>query len=71
MVEDEIPAPDVHNQDQDDVGGDRDKGDENITKVRDEFSFVIYSYTVKKAVELLDAPLRNTFLKSNKNNSNV
>jgi hypothetical protein len=42
VVEDEIPAPDVHNQDQDDVGGDRDKGDENITKVRDEFSFVIY-----------------------------
>ncbi len=30
-----------------------------------------YAYTVKKAVELLDAPLRNTFLKSNKNNSNV
>ncbi len=29
------------------------------------------SPTVKKAVELLDAPLRNTFLKSNKNNSNV
>ncbi len=41
MIEDEVPAPDVHNQDQDDVGGDRDKGDENITEVRDEFSFVI------------------------------
>ncbi len=26
-------------------------------------------YTVKKAVELLDAPSKNTFLKSNKNNS--
>jgi hypothetical protein len=30
-----------------------------------------HKYTVKKAVELLDAPLRNIFLKSNKNNSNV
>jgi hypothetical protein len=46
VVEDEIPAPDVHNQDQDDVGGDRDKGDENITEVRDKFSCVIYSYCI-------------------------
>jgi hypothetical protein len=36
-----VPAADVHNQDQDDVGGDRDKGNENITEVRDECSFVI------------------------------
>ncbi len=28
-------------------------------------------YTVKKAVELLDAPSKNTFLKSNKYNSKV
>ncbi len=28
-------------------------------------------YTVKKAVELLDAPSKNTFLKSNKYNSIV
>jgi hypothetical protein len=43
VVEDEVPAPNVHNKDQDDVGGDRDKGDENITEVRDELSFVIDS----------------------------
>ena len=37
VVEDKVPAPDVHNQDQDDVGGDRDQGGQNITEGREEF----------------------------------
>jgi hypothetical protein len=32
---------------------------------------MLTSFTVKKAVELLDAPSKNTFLKSNKYNSKV
>jgi hypothetical protein len=60
VVGDEVPAPDVHNQDQDDVGGDSDKGDENITEVRDRFCCVKYSYTVPISANLFQKLSRFT-----------